>query len=1139
MNKRAWAYIWITYLVAVLLALQAGLGLHSLHPNWTTVEILFGLAIGAQLFKVEAPNHVLFYATPVFFFAGTVLLDPLLLFLMIAVAHLAEWTKERWSRSEHFSAWYLQPFNIAMFWIASRGAQGVYAVFHDRAAAGTGWELAVILAAAVIYVALNHTMLGVALVLARGVPWSESGITDSSSFVSDFVLLCVGGIVGVLWLIKPWFILPALAPIAYMYQALMIPRLKREAEMDAKTGLFNARHFATLFASELDRAQRFDRPLAVIMADLDHLRETNNTYGHLAGDAVLLGVANAIHATVRDYDIAARFGGEEFALLLPEIDEVQASTLAERLRRAVESTRISVPTNPVPLCATMSVGVACFPRNGRTTTELLHAADTAVYAAKRAGRNRVICAGEVPAIEHSAGALHHPSDASHPSSDAGAPSRDKLPEMQGSERTMGTRAYETGESHIRSWVQGLFVALVTLAGIGALLAGVLTTSGASPAAVGLLCLLGVLAELLEVDLFGQGTVSVSVGVAFTAALLTGVEGLACVSGVIALVHHLRQRRGINQVHRAIFNWAVHFLAGFVVVLALRIHQIPLEAGNLALLAPAALAAAIGYFAVETGLIAAAVALARRQSITRIWRANYQWLLPHYIVLCLMGLALSVTFTQLGAMGVLIFAVPLLMMHYVQRQYVAKSGENVRSLQRLNHDLMRAALHDHLTGLGNERGFQEALRREVRLASERKLPLVLARLNVDEFRSINQEVGRRHGDSVLVDMAGILIQAPILQNAFRLLADDFAVILPNTCLSEALVIAERVRAQVPELLAGATVSIGVAAMDTEDLDADLLNEQAITALSEAKHRGRNAVVGFEEIRDSSHVTSWAQAQAVRRLLLERRVEVVFQPIWDIDLVSVLGFEALTRPAKDYGLAGPQEAFDIASRIGRARELDLVCREAILERASILPPSARLFLNVAPESLEQDRLSGPALVQAVLEAGLQPKQVVLELTERSIVRPDAVVRQAQLLREYGFALALDDTGAGNAGLGVLSQLKVDFVKVDRSVVNHAATDTSARAVLAGIFALAHEMGAYVIAEGIETAEMLETVRDMSRGLSGSGASGRGAQGYLLGVPSTTLTGMGDEDDSVQLLARARLGRAVASAIPHAGEPMVVGW
>src|SRR5437868_4516842 len=118
MNGRAWTYIWFIYGLGVVLAVQAALVFHGQHPNWLLIEVLFGGAVVAQLFKAEAPNHVLFYTTPIFFFAGTLFLDPFLLFLLIAVPHLAEWARERWAGSSNLKAWYLQPFNIAMYWIA-------------------------------------------------------------------------------------------------------------------------------------------------------------------------------------------------------------------------------------------------------------------------------------------------------------------------------------------------------------------------------------------------------------------------------------------------------------------------------------------------------------------------------------------------------------------------------------------------------------------------------------------------------------------------------------------------------------------------------------------------------------------------------------------------------------------------------------------------------------------------------------------------------------------------------------------------------------------------------------------------------------------------------------------------------------
>jgi len=239
---------------------------------------------------------------------------------------------------------------------------------------------------------------------------------------------------------------------------------------------------------------------------------------------------------------------------------------------------------------------------------------------------------------------------------------------------------------------------------------------------------------------------------------------------------------------------------------------------------------------------------------------------------------------------------------------------------------------------------------------------------------------------------------------------------------------------------------------------------------------------------------AKVQAVRRLLSERKVTVAFQPIWNLTSGTLQAFEALTRPAADYGFSGPQELFDIAEQMGRAHELDAICVEKILARAAELPPDALLFMNLTPQSLVHDLLTGATLLEAVVSTGLEPSRVVLEITERSIVKLAEVVQKARLLRLMGFRIALDDAGAGNAGLEMLSQLSVDFVKIDRAVVANAITDQAMRSVFVGISTIARESHISVVAEGIENTEMLAFVQQ---------AGVQYAQGYLLGRPSETIS------------------------------------
>ena len=126
--------------------------------------------------------------------------------------------------------------------------------------------------------------------------------------------------------------------------------------------------------------------MSLIMADLDLLRDINNSYGHLAGDAVLKGIAEIFRIELRHYDVPARFGGEEFSILLPETPPEQAMEIAERIRRAVAEREFEVETAAEPIRATVSLGVAGFPKDGLDANELIHQADLAVYRASfRAG----------------------------------------------------------------------------------------------------------------------------------------------------------------------------------------------------------------------------------------------------------------------------------------------------------------------------------------------------------------------------------------------------------------------------------------------------------------------------------------------------------------------------------------------------------------------------------------------------------------------------------------------------------------------------------------------------------------------------------------------------------------------------------
>jgi len=173
--------------------------------------------------------------------------------------------------------------------------------------------------------------------------------------------------------------------------------LKELSIRDGLTGLYNHAYFKTRLGEEVVRAARFDRPLSIILIDLDHFKSCNDTYGHSAGDDVLRGLADLMKTNLRAVDIPARYGGEEFVILLPETGLGLAKEVAERLRWIVERHRFMLDHQKGPLAVTLSGGVAAFDRARSTPDLLLDAADTALYKAKADGRNRICGAEPAPA----------------------------------------------------------------------------------------------------------------------------------------------------------------------------------------------------------------------------------------------------------------------------------------------------------------------------------------------------------------------------------------------------------------------------------------------------------------------------------------------------------------------------------------------------------------------------------------------------------------------------------------------------------------------------------------------------------------------------------------------------------------------
>ncbi|HLD14675.1 MAG TPA: diguanylate cyclase [Burkholderiales bacterium] len=171
-------------------------------------------------------------------------------------------------------------------------------------------------------------------------------------------------------------------------------RLAGEARTDVLTGLYNRREFEQRLAEEHARAKRYNKPYVFMMLDIDHFKQVNDVHGHAAGDIVLKTLAEVLRKQLRDADIPARYGGEEFAVIFPEINDTAAKQVAERMRRAIAAMSFRLPDGR-EINMTVSIGMSSHPKDADTPREVVDRADRALYAAKEAGRNRVVIHGAV------------------------------------------------------------------------------------------------------------------------------------------------------------------------------------------------------------------------------------------------------------------------------------------------------------------------------------------------------------------------------------------------------------------------------------------------------------------------------------------------------------------------------------------------------------------------------------------------------------------------------------------------------------------------------------------------------------------------------------------------------------------------
>ena len=236
---------------------------------------------------------------------------------------------------------------------------------------------------------------------------------------------------------------------------------------------------------------------------------------------------------------------------------------------------------------------------------------------------------------------------------------------------------------------------------------------------------------------------------------------------------------------------------------------------------------------------------------------------------------------------------------------------------------------------------------------------------------------------------------------------------------------------------------------------------------------------------------AQCGEITRIITNRELSPVFQGIVDLDARALLGYEALIRGPANTSLHSPLTLFETANRCGCLSELEFACREVSVAQFVRLNLPGKVFINVSPMSLLDEQHRDGIARRILDETGLPPSRIVIELSEQYPLDDYELIRNATLhYREMGFEIAIDDLGAGYAGLRIWAEIRPEYVKIDRHFIENIHQDSVKREFVRSIREIAVGLGCRVIAEGVELAEELDAVRSIGINL---------VQGYYFGRPA----------------------------------------